>query len=109
MIGGSFSSSPVGDDDDDKKKEGEGEGEFGEGEETIGKSSGIKLKNANGSVSSTSNSNSISPGLGAAITNPRQLSHHHRPLVGSEHRAHTATLACSLHRLRLLPWGLLRH
>ena len=61
VIGGSFSSSPVGDDDDDKKKEGEGDGEFGEGEETIGKSSGINLKNTNGSVSSTSN-NSKSPG-----------------------------------------------
>ena len=61
MIGGSFSSSPVGDDDDDKKKGEEGEGEFGEGEETIGKSSGIKFKNTNGSVSSTSN-NSKSPG-----------------------------------------------
>ena len=61
VIGGSFSSSPVGDDDNDKKKGEEGDREFGEGEETIGKSSGIKLKNANGSVSSTSN-NSKSPG-----------------------------------------------
>ena len=61
VIGGSFSSSPVGDDDDDRKKEEGGDGEFGEGEETIGKSSGIKLKNTNGSVSSTSN-NSKSPG-----------------------------------------------
>jgi len=58
VIGGSFSSSPVGDDDEGKEKE--GEGELGDGEETIGKSSGIKLRN---SVSSTnSNSNSISPG-----------------------------------------------
>ena len=77
VIGGSFSSSPVGDNDDDKKKEGEGDGEFGEGEETISKSSGIKLKNMNGSVSSTSNSSSISPGgpgggdyKSTAITSP---------------------------------------
>ena len=62
VIGGSVSTSPVGDDDDEKKKEEEeGDGEFGEGEETIGKSSGIKLENTNGSVSSTSN-NSKSPG-----------------------------------------------
>ena len=61
VIGGSFSSSPMGDDDDDKKKGEEGEGEFGEGEETIGKSSGLKLQNVNGSVSSTSK-NSKSPG-----------------------------------------------
>jgi len=63
VIGGSFSSSPVGDDDEGKE---EGEGELGEGEETIGKSSGIKLRNANGSgtssTNSNSNSNAISPG-----------------------------------------------
>jgi len=58
VIGGSFASSPVGDDKEGKEKE--GDAELGEGEETIGKSSGIKLRN---SVSSTnSNSNSISPG-----------------------------------------------
>jgi len=58
VIGGSFSSSPMGDDKEGKDKE--GEGELREGEETIGRSSGIKLRNSVSSMNS--NSNLISPG-----------------------------------------------
>ena len=62
VIGGSFSSSPVGVDNDNEGKHKGGEGD-GEGEETIGKSSGIKLRNANGSGTSSRISNSTSNGI----------------------------------------------
>ena len=105
VIGSSFSFSPVGDDDDNKK----------EGKVKVN-SEKVKRRSANPLASSSrmrmeacllpqTQTRYHPVDLGVAITNPRLLPHHRRPLVGSGLRARTDTPASSLGLLR---WGPLR-